>query len=289
MGKDMNMNKLSDCYTLSNGVKIPCIGFGTWQISNGEDGVDAVKKAIELGYRHIDTAAGYDNEEGVGKAIKAAGVPREELFITSKLHNSIRGYEDTIAAFNKTMEKLDLEYLDLYLIHWPNPAKYRECWKEMNAESWRAIEDLYKEGRIKAIGISNFLPHHIEALLETATIVPMVNQIRLCPGNIQNEVVAYCREKNMLLEAYSPLAAGIVFGVEELEAMSSKYNKSIAAICMRFSLQMGFLPLPKTVNEGRMLDNANVFDFTITDEDMKVLAELVDKCGDRVDPDTATF
>lgn len=285
----MNMKKLTDCYILSNGVNIPCIGLGTWQISNGENAVDAIKKAIDLGYRHIDTAAGYGNEESVGQAIKEAGVPREELFITSKLHNSRRGYEDTIAAFNETMEKLDLVYLDLYLIHWPNPAKYRECWKEMNAESWRAIEDLYKEGRIKAIGISNFLPHHIEALLETATIVPMVNQIRLCPGNIQKDVVDYCREKNMLLEAYSPLATGMVFGVEELEAIAAKHGKSVAGICMRFSLQMGFLPLPKTVNEGRMLENANVFDFSLGEDDMKILAELVDKCGVKVDPDTATF
>lgn len=285
----MIMKKLTDCYTLINGVTIPCIGFGTWQISNGESAVDAVQKAIDLGYRHIDTAAGYGNEESVGLAIKAAGIPREELFITSKLHNSRRGYEDTVTAFNETMEKLDLEYLDLYLIHWPNPAKYRECWKEMNAESWRAIEDLYKEGRIRAIGISNFLPHHIDALLETATIVPMVNQIRLCPGSIQNEVVAYCREKNMLLEAYSPLATGKVFGVEELETIAAKHNKSVAGICMRFSLHMGFLPLPKTVNKGRMLENADVFDFELTEEEIRVLSELVDKCGENVDPDTATF
>lgn len=285
----MNMKKLTDCYTLSNGVTIPCIGLGTWQISNGEDATQAVKKAIELGYRHIDTAAGYGNEESVGLAIKEAGIPREELFITSKLHNSRRGYEDTIAAFNETMSNLNLEYLDLYLIHWPNPAKYRDCWKEMNAQSWRAIEDLYKEGRIRAIGISNFLPHHMEALLETATIVPMVNQIRLCPGNVQNEVVAYSRENNMLLEAYSPLATGMVFGVEELEAIAAKHGKSVASVCMRFSLQMGFLPLPKTVNQERMLENVNVFDFSLSDEDMKTLAELVDKCGENVNPDTATF
>lgn len=285
----MNMNKLTDCYKLSNGVEIPCIGLGTWQVKEGGDAVEAVKLAIKNGYRHIDTAQGYGNEESVGKAIKESGVAREELFITSKLQNTIRGYEDTVSAFNETMEKLNLEYLDLFLIHWPNPIKFRDDWKNMNSESWRAIEDMYKAGRVRAIGISNFLPHHIDALLETATITPMVNQIRLCPGNTQEDLVAYCREKDMLLEGYSPLATGKVFGVSELEDIAKKHNKSVAQVCMRFSLQNGFLPLPKTVNEGRMIENSSVFDFTLDVEDMNVLNKLEDKCGVNVNPDTSNF
>ena len=183
------MNSLTDCYKLSNGVEIPCIGFGTWQTPDGDVCVSSVLSAIEAGYRHIDTAQGYGNEESVGLAVKKSGIDRKDLFITSKLTNSEHGYERTLAAFEETMKKLDMDYLDLYLIHWPNPIAFRDHWQEANAGTWKAFEELYKAGRIRAIGISNFRPHHIEELMKTATVAPMVNQIRLCPGETQDEVV----------------------------------------------------------------------------------------------------
>lgn len=280
---------MSDTYTLSNGVKIPCIGYGTWQIPNGEVAFNAVKNAIEAGYRHIDTAAGYGNEESIGKAVKLSGVAREKFFITSKLHNLSHGYEKTVEAFEETMKKLDMDYLDLYLIHWPNPESFRDSWKEANAGSWKAFEEFYEAGRIRAIGISNFLPHHIEALMETAQIAPMVNQIRLCPGNIQEETVRYCRDRDILLEAYSPLATGRVFESDEIKGIGEKYNKTVAQICMRWSLQMGFLPLPKTVTPSRMLENADVFDFCLSEEEVKLLADMTGEFGSFTDPDTTTF
>ncbi len=181
------MKSLTDCYKLANGVEIPCIGFGTWQTPDGDVCVSSVKAAIAAGYRHIDTAEMYENEDSVGKAIKECGVSREELFVTSKLNNTEHGYEKTMAAFEGTMEKLGLEYLDLFLIHWPNPIAFRDHWQEANAGTWKAFEELYKAGRVRAIGISNFRQHHIEALMETATVPPMVNQMKLCPGETQED------------------------------------------------------------------------------------------------------
>lgn len=291
----MNFKQVSDSstlqstYTLANGVTIPCLGFGTWQMPEGEVTEEAVCNAIQAGYRHIDTAQAYGNETSVGKGVKQSGVKREELFITTKLWNSRRGYEDTKAAIEESLEKLDMDYIDLFLIHWPNPIAFRDNWKEMNGESYRAIEEYYHSGKIKAIGISNFRPHHIDALLETATIVPMVNQIRLCPGDVETDIVDYCREKNILLEAYSPLGTGKALEVQELQDLGKKYSKSPAQVCIRWSLQMGFLPLPKTLNAGRIKENADVFDFNLTDEEVTLLANLTGKCGVSVDPDTAKF
>lgn len=283
------MKSLTDCYQLYNGIQIPCVGFGTWQTPNGETAVFAVKEAISLGYRHIDTAAGYENEESVGIAVKECGVPREELFITSKLQNTHHGYEATLTAFETTMRNLDMDYLDLYLIHWPNPVKFRGHWKEANAGTWKAFEELYKAGRIRSIGISNFMPHHIDALLETVEIVPMVNQIRLCPGEIQAKTVEYCKAHSILLEAYSPLGTGHVFEVPEMKIFVGKYNKSIAQICLRWSLQMGYLPLPKSVTASRIKENADIFDFELSGADVEAIAGLTDCCGKSTDPDTTSF
>lgn len=283
------MNSLKDYYKLSNGVEIPCVGLGTWQAENGEIAISSVKDALVAGYRHIDTAAGYKNEESVGIAIKESGIPREEIFITSKLHNNDHGYENTMKAFEETLKKLDTDYLDLYLIHWPNPIKYRDCWEEANAGSWKALEELYAAGRIRSIGVSNFHPHHIEALLKTATIVPMVNQIRLCPGDTQDELVDYCKAHNILLEAYSPLGTGLIFESKEMQALAEKYRKSIAQICIRWSLQMGFLPLPKSVTKSRIVENGEVFDFELSQEDVKLIADLKGVCGFSKDPDKITF
>lgn len=283
------MKSLTDCYRLSNGVEIPCIGFGTWQTPDGDVCVSSVKAAIEAGYRHIDTAEMYGNEDSVGKAIKESGIDRKELFITSKLSNQAHGYEKTMEAFEGTMEKLGLDYLDMFLIHWPNPIAFRDHWQEANAGSWKAFEELYKAGRIRAIGISNFRQHHIEALMETATIPPMVNQMKLCPGETQEEVVDYCRSKGMLLEAYSPLGIGQIFQVPEMQELADKYGRSIAQICIRWSLQRGYLPLPKSVTPSRIQENARVFDFELEEADVRLIAGLKGCVGYAADPDTRTF
>mgnify|MGYP000887664747 CR=1 FL=1 len=283
------MKSLIDCYQLHNGVKIPCIGFGTWQTPNGEIAVNAVKEAISLGYRHIDTAAMYGNEESVGAAVKQSSIAREDIFITSKLQNTEHGYREALAAFEQTVRNLGTDYLDLYLIHWPNPIKYRDCWQEANAGTWKAFEELYASGRIRSIGVSNFRPHHIDELMKTAKVAPMVNQIRLCPGDTQDDVAAYCRRHQILLEAYSPLGTGKIFKVAELQALAGKYGKTVAQICIRWSLQMGFLPLPKSVNEARIKENADVFDFELSAQDVQAIADLKDCCGYSNDPDTILF
>ena len=283
------MKSLTDGYKLSNGVEIPCIGFGTWQTPNGDVAVSSVLSAIESGYRHIDTAQGYGNEESVGIAVKKSGIDRKELFITSKLTNSEHGYDRTHAAFEDTMKKLDMDYLDLFLIHWPNPIAFRNNWKEANAGSWKAFEELYKAGRIRAIGVSNFHQHHIEAILETATIAPMVNQIRLSPGDTQEEIVNYCRSKGMILEAYSPLGVGKIFDVPEMQELSKKYGKSIAQICIRWSLQRGYLPLPKSVTPARIKDNTEVFNFELEATDVQLITDLKGCVGYSANPDTTTW
>jgi len=285
----MHMNKLTDCYTLSNGVGIPCIGYGTWQNPDGETAVNTVLSAIEAGYRHIDTAQGYGNEESVGIAINQCGLPRKELFITSKLANSEHGYDKTLAAFESTMKKLNTEYLDLYLIHWPNPLAFRNNWQEANAGSWKAFEELYRAGRIRAIGVSNFMPHHLKELMKTAAIPPMVNQIKLCPGITQDETVDYCRSCNILPEAYSPLGIGQIFEVPEMNMLAEKYNRSIAQICIRWSLQRGYLPLPKSVTPHRIRENTEVFDFELEADDVQLIADLKGCVGYAKDPDTIVF
>ncbi|WP_138294881.1 MULTISPECIES: aldo/keto reductase [unclassified Clostridium] len=283
------MKSLTDTYTLANGVKIPCIGFGTWQTPDGDTAVAATLAALEAGYRHIDTAAAYGNEGSVGQAIRRSGVKREELFITTKLNNPDHGYEATMAAFEKSMDLLGLDYLDLYLIHWPNPIKFRDHWEQANAETWKAMEELYAAGRIRAIGVSNFMPHHLEALAKTAKVAPMVNQVRLCPGEVQPLAAPYCKAHNILLEAYSPLGTGKIFDVPEMQQIAQKYGKSIAQVCIRWSLQMGFLPLPKSVTPARIAENAQVFDFALSQEDVEIIANLTDCCGPSRDPDNIPF
>ena len=283
------MKSLTDTYTLHNGVKIPVVGFGTWQTPNDDTGYNAVLSALEAGYRHIDTAAIYGNEEAVGRAIRNSGIRREDIFLTSKVWNDDHGYEATLKAFDMSLDRLSSDYLDLYLIHWPNPIRFRNTWKESNAGTWKAMEELYGSGKIKAIGISNFLPHHIDALLETAKVIPMVNQIRLCPGDTKKETVDYCRKYNMILEAYSPLGTGKVFDVQELKDLSVRYDTTVAKLCLRWSLQKGFLPLPKSVNPERIKDNADIFGFVISDEDMKFISNLEGCCGLSSDPDKTGY
>ncbi len=283
------MNKLSDSYTLSNGVSVPCVGFGTWKMADGEETASAVKEAITMGYRHIDTATIYKNEESVGRGIFNSGVDRNELFVTTKLWNDDHGYDLALRAFEASLAKLGLSTLDLYLIHWPNPEKLRDNWEESNAETWRAMEDLYRAGKIRAIGVSNFMPHHLEALMKTANIAPMVNQIRLFPGFMWAETVTYCQQKNICIEAYSPLGKGVVLASPIVVEIAEKYGKTPAQVCVRWSLQMGFLPLPKTVTPERIRENAQIFDFSLSASEMTQLTRMENLCGDGKHPDEAPF
>lgn len=283
------MKSLESCYTLRNGVEIPVIGFGTWQTPDGDVAESSVRTAIEAGYRHIDTASEYHNEESVGRGIHSSGIPREQLFITTKLWNADHGYESTLKAFDLSMKRLGLDYCDLYLIHWPNPVMFRDCWQQKNAESWKAMEKLLEEGRIRAIGISNFLPHHIDALLKTANIMPAVEQMKLNPTLLQNEVREYCEKLGMVVEAYSPLGTGKVLSLPEICGIAAAHGKSAAQVCVRWSLQKGFLPLPKSVTPERIRSNAEVFDFALSDDEMARLDALDLKFGPFRDPDATTF
>ncbi|HHK6650050.1 TPA: aldo/keto reductase [Streptococcus pneumoniae] len=268
-------------YQLNNGVEIPVLGFGTFKAKAGEEAYRAVLEALKAGYRHIDTAAIYQNEESVGQAIKDSGVPREEMFVTTKLWNSQQTYEQTRQALEKSIEKLGLDYLDLYLIHWPNPKPLREndAWKTRNAEVWRAMEDLYQEGKIRAIGVSNFLPHHLDALLETATIVPAVNQVRLAPGVYQDQVVAYCREKGILLEAWGPFGQGELFDSKQVQEIAANHGKSVAQIALAWSLAEGFLPLPKSVTTSRIQANLDCFGIELSHEERETLKTIAVQSG----------
>jgi len=283
------MKALTDTYTLSNGVRIPCVGFGTWQVADGLEAVDAVTSALEAGYRHIDTAQGYYNEESVGKAVRQSGVNRADIFITSKLENGVRGYQETLDAFDKSLDRLGTDYMDLFLIHWPVPSKFRENWQQMNAQTWKAMEELYQNRRVRALGISNFRRHHIDELLKTAAVGPMVNQIRLCPGDTQDDTVNYSREKGMLLEAYSPLGVGDVLQVPEMKEIAEKYGRSVAQVAIRWSLQRGYLPLPKSVTPARIRENARVFDFELSPQDVERIAGLKGCAGFSHDPDKITW
>ncbi len=251
---------LKDTTTLHNGVKMPWVGLGVFKVTDGDEVIQSVKAAIKNGYTSIDTAAIYKNEEGVGQAIKESGVPREELFITSKLWNSEQGYESTLKAFESSMEKLGLDYLDLYLIHWPGKDKYKETWK--------AFEKLYKEGRIRAIGVSNFQIHHLEDLIASAEIKPMVNQVEFHPHLTQKELKAYCEKEGIQLEAWSPLKQGQLLNEPVLQEIAEKYNKSVAQVILRWDIQQGVVTIPKSVKEHRIIENADIFDFELTAEEM---------------------
>ena len=268
-------------YNLNNGVSIPVLGFGTWKAENGEIAYQAVLEALKTGYRHIDTAAIYKNEESVGRAIQDSGIPREEIFVTSKLWNTNHNYGQARQAFKESLEKLGLDYLDLYLIHWPNPKPLRENdqWKIRNAEVWRAMEDLYQEGKIRAIGVSNFLPHHLDALLATAKILPAVNQVRLAPGVYQEEVVDYCREKGILLEAWGPFGQGELFDQEEVKEIAARHEKSVAQIALAWSLAEGFLPLPKSVTTSRIKSNLDCFGIELSQGEREILKRITVKSG----------
>jgi diketogulonate reductase-like aldo/keto reductase len=269
-----NLTNLRDTITLANGVEIPCVGYGTWQTPNGGVTRDCVKAALGAGYRHIDTAYIYGNEAEVGEGLRASGVKREDVFVTTKHWVTERGYEKTLAAVDTSLKLLGLDYVDLYLVHWPCVAKCTERWKELNAETWRGFEAAYKAGKLRAVGVSNYEAKHIEALWETAEVKPMVNQLEFHPGYTQIENVKWMQQNGLLVEAWSPLGSGAVLKNETLAAIAAKYQKSVAQLCVRFALQTDVLPLPKSTNPGRLAANADVFDFTISPEDMAAIAAL---------------
>jgi diketogulonate reductase-like aldo/keto reductase len=258
-------------YTLNNGKKIPIIGFGTWQIPDGQLAKDSVLHALEAGYVHIDTAAVYRNEASVGDAIIESKIKRESLYITTKLWNDNIDYRMAKAAIKESLTKLQLDYLDLYLIHWPNPKPIRDAWQNRNSDVWIAMEEAVEEGLIKSIGVSNFREHHLKALLEYAKIVPAVNQIYLNPSDQQEAVVKFSKKHGLLLEAYSPLGTGSILDDVQLNKLAATYNKTASQLAIRWSLQKGYLPLPKSANRHRIFENINVFDFEISDTDMKVI------------------
>lgn len=275
----------TESYELNNGVKIPCIGFGTYK-TPPEDTRRAVLEAIDAGYRLIDTATYYRNEAGVGEAVRECGVPREELFITSKVWNTDRGYDKTLAAFDRTMEQLGLDYLDLYLIHWPAGLKaFGERAKDINRDTWRAMEKLYRDGRVRAIGCSNFLPHHIEEIMETEEIKPMVNQIEFHPGWAQLFNSEYCLKNGIAVEAWSPFARGAVLDNETLAGIGRKYGKTSSQVTLRWIMQHGIIPLPKSVHRERMDANLDCFDFMLNEEEMSQIDALENLGGKCAMPD----
>lgn len=277
-----------ETYILSNGVTIPKLGFGTWQIPDGDEAYQAVSHALKVGYTHIDTAQAYKNEASVGRAIADSGVARKDIFLTTKVWNSNHSYDLAKASIEESLQKLGVDYIDLLLIHWPNPKAFRDNWKEANTETWRAMEEFYEAGKVCAIGVSNFMQHHLKTLFETAKVKPMVNQILLAPGCPQDELVAFCRQEDILLEAYSPLGTGAIFKNELANELADKYGKSVAQIALRWSLQKEFLPLPKSVTPKNITSNLDIFDFVISDEDEDKL-DKVQGVATQKDPDSVEF
>lgn len=275
----------SEKFKLYNGLEIPSIGFGTWQIEEGPTAINSVTAALDSGYRHIDTAAVYGNEAGVGTAIAKSDIKREDIFLTSKVWNNDRGYATTLRAFDESLNKLQTDYLDLYLIHWPSVKGNPEEWQEVNAQTWRAMEELYEAGKIRAIGVSNFLKHHIEPLIATSKIKPMVNQIEFHPGFMQKEIYKFCLENDILVEAWSPLGSGKMLSDPQLTKIASKYNKTVAQVCIKWCLQNKTLPLPKSQTPSRIKENLMVADFAISAEDMEFINNLPYIGGSGLDPD----
>lgn len=274
-----NISDINGSFKLHNGVEMPYLGLGTYQSDNDQEVIDAVANALQLGYRHIDTASIYGNEEGVGRGIQKSGVERSEIFLVSKVWNTDQGYESTLKAFEESLKRLDTDYLDLYLIHWPVGNKYKD--------TWRALEKLYKEKRIRAIGVSNFMQHHLEDLLIDAEVVPMVNQMEFHPYVVQQGLIDFCVSKGIQYESWSPFMQGKVFGLDICKELSAKYDKSVAQVILRYNLQKGIVAIPKSAKKDRIISNANIFDFELSAQDIAFLDGL-DR-GERIGPDPNNF
>ncbi|MBD2861970.1 aldo/keto reductase [Paenibacillus sp. IB182363] len=273
---------LTDTTVLGNGVRMPWLGLGVWKVTEGQEVEHAVRTAIETGYRSIDTAAVYGNEEGVGRAIRDSGVSRDELFVTTKVWNADQGYDSTLAAYEQSLGKLGLEYVDLYLIHWPVKGKYKDTWK--------ALEHLYEQGRVRAIGVSNFHVHHLDDLLQDAVVKPMVNQVEYHPRLSQRPLLAYCQKNGIQMEAWSPLMQGKeLISHELLVGLGQKYGKSPAQIILRWDLQNGVVTIPKSVTPSRIRENADIFDFQLSAEDMSLIDGLNLDTRVGADPDNFNF
>ena len=283
---------LDTYYKLNSGYAIPAVGFGTWQ-SEPEKTAAAVQTAIECGFRHIDTASLYRNEkevgEGVAAALKAGGLRREDIFVTTKVWNSERGYGRTLRSFEQSISSLGMEYVDLFLIHWPAVPSQYECWKELNLETWRAMEKLVGDGRVRSIGVSNFMPRHLEPLLDSCRILPAVNQIEYHPGWTQPECVEFCKKHGILVEAWSPLANGDALKNESLIAMAEKYGVSVSQLVLNWVAANGVIPLSKSVTPSRIMENAQAFDFVIAEEDLRSITAITEPMGKRRNPDLVLY
>jgi len=266
---------LEEKYTLSNGIEIPKLGLGTWFI-NDENAARAVKDAVQIGYRHIDTAQAYGNERGVGDGVRACGVKREDLFVTTKLAAEVKSYKEAVESIDKSLNTMGLDYIDLMIIHSPKPwAKFggEERFFEGNRDAWRALEEAYKAGKLRAIGLSNFEKADIDNILESCSVKPMANQILAHVSNTPKALIQYSQEKGMLVEAYSPVGHGELLKNEKLAEMAKKYGVSVPRLCIRYTLQLDLLPIPKTANPDHMKDNADV-DFVISEADMELLKNM---------------
>ena len=268
------MTILNETYTLTSGAEIPKLGLGTWFI-NDDKAPHAVRDAVEIGYRNIDTAQAYGNERGVGEGVRTCGVAREELFVSTKLAAEIKDYEGAVAAIEESLAKLDIGYIDLMLIHSPQPwADFRGGdYSEGNREAWRALEDAYNAGKLRSIGVSNFQQHDLENILSTCTVEPQVNQLLAHVGNTPSELIAYCRSKDLLIEAYSPIAHGAILNNPDVQAIAHRYSVTVPQLCIRYTLQLGTVSLPKTANPDHMRSNAQV-DFVISENDMTTLESM---------------
>ncbi len=266
---------------LCNGLEMPWLGLGVFRSKEGQEVENAVKVALDAGYRSIDTAAAYQNERGVGKAIIESGIPREEIFLTTKIWNSDQGYRSAFQAFEKSLDQLQTEYIDLYLIHWPKG--------ELSSETWKAMEELYEQGRIRAIGVSNFLLHHLVSLMKDARIMPMVNQVEFHPRLIQPELLKFCQDHQIQLEAWRPIMEGKVNDIPIFQALSAKYQKSPVQIVLRWDIQKGVVTIPKSVTPDRIRHNADIFDFELSPEDMAIIDSLDNHGRMGADPDNFNF
>lgn len=274
--------------TLNCGTSIPAFGYGTWQTPPSVCR-EATLCALQTGFRHIDTASLYGNEAEVGQAVQQSGVPREQLFITTKVWNTERGYGRTLRSFQESLDKLGMEYVDLFLIHWPAVSAQYNCWKELNAETWKAMEELFEQGRARAIGVSNFMPRHLEPLLDSARIVPAVNQIEYHPGWMQRECVDFCSQRGIAVEAWSPLANGDAFKMPLLQELSGKYGRSISQIVLQWVMSHGVIPLSKSVTPSRIAENFASTGFTLSAEDIARI-DALEPCGGKCrNPDIVKY